>query len=125
MFLSATEGEHLAAAMARAMGSKESEVLDFTVPNSGPWRAWIYSWPIPPQALALLVRKIPPEVSLLSPQERNVCRLLATGLGSKEIAARLKLARNTVDVHRRRIAERLHRPSRSLAAWCGEYREWL
>ena len=43
----------------------------------------------------------------LTPRERDVVRLLAEGLTSKEIAARLAMAPKTVDGHRSAIMEKL------------------
>ena len=43
----------------------------------------------------------------LSPREREVLRLLAEGLGAKEVAAELNISANTVDTHRKHIMEKL------------------
>lgn len=48
-----------------------------------------------------------PSPDVLSPRERQVLKLLAEGLGSKEIGARLHVSANTVDTHRRRLSEKL------------------
>ena len=45
--------------------------------------------------------------STLSPREREVLQLLAEGLSSKEIAAKLGLSPKTVDVHRKQIMDKL------------------
>jgi DNA-binding NarL/FixJ family response regulator len=44
---------------------------------------------------------------LLTARQLEILKLLARGLGSKEIAFRLGLSSKTVDVHRARIMERL------------------
>ncbi|GIW72556.1 MAG: oxygen regulatory protein NreC [Planctomycetota bacterium] len=44
----------------------------------------------------------------LSPRERDVLRLLADGLASKEIASRLGISRRTVDGHRAAIMHKLN-----------------
>lgn len=46
-------------------------------------------------------------LKLLTPQESRVFELIAAGLASKEIAARLQISRKTVDVHRCRIMHKL------------------
>lgn len=46
-------------------------------------------------------------VEVLSSRERDVLRLLADGLSSKEIAARLDVGLRTVDSHRRSIMDKL------------------
>jgi two-component system NarL family response regulator len=48
-----------------------------------------------------------PPLSVLGPREREVLSLLATGLRSNEIAAEMKIAPATVDVHRRNIKHKL------------------
>jgi DNA-binding NarL/FixJ family response regulator len=52
----------------------------------------------------------------LTEREQMVLRLLAQGLGNKEIAARLALTENTVKTHVRHILEKLHLRSRTEAA---------
>lgn len=44
---------------------------------------------------------------LLGPREREVLRLVAQGLSSPQIAARLDIATGTVDVHRRNLMRKL------------------
>lgn len=44
----------------------------------------------------------------LSPRERQVFRLLALGLSTRDAAARLELSPKTVETHRMRIYEKLH-----------------
>jgi DNA-binding NarL/FixJ family response regulator len=46
--------------------------------------------------------------SPLSPREREVVQLLAEGLGTKQIAARLHLSAKTVETHRSRIMAKLN-----------------
>lgn len=46
-------------------------------------------------------------VEQLSARERQILRLLATGLTSKEIARELRLSANTIDNHRSRILDKL------------------
>lgn len=54
-----------------------------------------------------LRRGPPPKAPHLTPRERDVVRLLAEGLTSKEIAARLDLSPKTVDGHRAAIMDKL------------------
>ncbi len=44
----------------------------------------------------------------MSPREREVLRLLADGLASKEIALKLGISRRTVDGHRAAIMHKLN-----------------
>jgi FixJ family two-component response regulator len=46
-------------------------------------------------------------VSLLSPRELEVMRLVVRGMLNKQIAAELQIAEITVKVHRRRVMEKI------------------
>jgi DNA-binding NarL/FixJ family response regulator len=52
-------------------------------------------------------RASPPKAPHLTPRERDVLRLLAEGLTSKEMASRLELSPKTVDGHRAAIMDKL------------------
>lgn len=73
-------------------------------------------------AAAALLREIetrtgtPPNLAGLSKREVEVLRLVAQGLGDKEIAARLVLSRHTVHRHVSSILAKLGLPSRAAAA---------
>src|SRR5437868_3426406 len=56
---------------------------------------------------ALRKRDTPPATTL-TPRERDVLRLLAEGLRSKEIAARLNLSPKTVEGHRAAVMDKLN-----------------
>ncbi|RMF91467.1 MAG: DNA-binding response regulator [Nitrospinota bacterium] len=57
-----------------------------------------------------------PQPSELTERETEVLRLVAQGLGNKEIADRLDLSEHTVKTHLRHILEKLHLRSRAHAA---------
>ncbi len=57
-----------------------------------------------------------PGVAELTERELEVLRLIAHGLGNKEIAARLSLSENTVKTHVRNILSKLNARSRAEAA---------
>lgn len=120
-----SEAVKLQAAMARVASHKGMEEHDFTIPGRGSFRAWIYFTPLRESRMMLLVRETPTAILLLTKREREICRLLAEGKSSREIAAKLRLARNTVDAHRGRIAARLKLTRKALASWCGHFQEWL
>lgn len=56
------------------------------------------------------------KTAILSEREVAVLRLVAQGLGNKEIATRLALSENTIKMHIRHILEKLHLRSRTEAA---------
>lgn len=53
-------------------------------------------------------RRDKPEGTLLSSREKQILRLVARGLSSKEIAEQLTVSPNTVKSHMRNIMEKLH-----------------
>jgi DNA-binding NarL/FixJ family response regulator len=57
-----------------------------------------------------------PTLGDLTPQERNVARLVATGLTNREIAERLFVTTNTVETHLRHIFQKLEVSSRTQLA---------
>jgi DNA-binding CsgD family transcriptional regulator len=63
-----------------------------------------------------------PDAAGLPPRQRQVLRLLLSGLGEKEIAARLGLSRNTVHHHVKALYRHFHVSTRSelLARWVRE-----
>lgn len=61
-------------------------------------------------------KPITPSVDKLSQREIEVLRLVAQGLGNKEIADRLHLSEHTVKSHLRNILDKLHLRSRAHAA---------
>ena len=56
---------------------------------------------------------------MLTPRELDVLKLVAQGLGNKEIAARLVLSEHTVHRHLANILRKLHLSSRAAAAAWG------
>jgi len=73
---------------------------------------------LPPTLAARVLDEFaaPRSPDALTEREQMVLRLLAQGLGNKEIAARLALTENTVKTHVRHILEKLHLRSRTEAA---------
>ncbi len=72
-----------------------------------------------PQIAHLVLNRITPasdETSPLSPRELEVLRLVADGLGNKEIAERLAISLSTVKTHVQDILERLSVSDRTQAA---------
>ena len=61
-------------------------------------------------------RPASPLHSELTPQERTVARLVATGLTNREIAERLFVTTNTVETHLRHIFQKLDVRSRTQLA---------
>jgi DNA-binding NarL/FixJ family response regulator len=74
----------------------------------------VYLSPTVSSAVVDLLRKDEPEaepvlepIDKLTPREREVLRLVADGLSSREIAVALKIGQKTVETHRANIAQKL------------------
>ena len=79
--------------------------------------------PLDPRvAAALLPTREPPLADQLSEREKQVLRLVATGLANKQIARRLGIAESTVKVHTGNIFRRIGVTDRTSAAlWAKEH----
>ncbi|MFK0250100.1 ATP-binding protein [Amycolatopsis azurea] len=63
----------------------------------------------------------PADLPPLTPRESEIARLVATGLSNREIAARLVIARRTVETHLQHISHKLDFVNRTqLAVWVGQ-----
>jgi DNA-binding NarL/FixJ family response regulator len=74
----------------------------------------VYLSPTVSSAVVDILRKDEPEpepvlepIDKLTPREREVLRLVADGLSSREIAVALKIGQKTVETHRANIAQKL------------------
>jgi DNA-binding CsgD family transcriptional regulator len=124
-FLVGAEAEKLQAALLRVLMDQAPEQIDFWGERIGHWRAWLYFVPLREIRLTMLIRKIPKGILEMNGMDLAICRHLAAGLGSKEIAKRMTLTTRTVENHRLQISSRLGIQRKSLVSWCGEFREWL
>lgn len=124
-FLAGEHAVNFQAAMCRAVSEQAPQQLDFASEHIGAWRAWVHFSPLTEIRISILARRTPAIFQSLTRVDRELCRLLAEGFGSKEIAARLDVSRKTVDAHRVAIAARLGIDRHKLVAWCGEFHEWF
>lgn len=65
------------------------------------------------------------ELSELSPREREVLQLVATGASNKEIATQFFICETTVKAHLRSILEKLHAHNRAEAVALAAAKGWL
>ncbi len=67
------------------------------------------------------------KIKLLSPSERTIVRLVATGKTSKEIAENLSISSRTVEKHRSNIINKLDLPQKgeALLSWAKEYEDLI
>jgi DNA-binding NarL/FixJ family response regulator len=81
--------------------------------------------PLDPKAARVLLdarKAAPADVPELTPREREVLALLATGVANKQIARRLQIAEATVKAHLTRIFQQLGVTDRTQAAlWAREH----
>ena len=113
------------AAFLRCIASGETQSFDCEAQKVGRWRVTFFRAALGRVAVVGRCQPIPLGIEHLTARQREVCRLLANRCSSKQIAARLKLARGTVDTYRHTAAHRLGVATSHLLAWCVEHREWL
>ena len=74
---------------------------------------------LPPDLVARVLDELTnptPTPEILTDREQETIKLVAQGLGNKEIAARLHISENTVKTHMRHILEKLNLSNRAEAA---------
>lgn len=111
--------------MCRVVAEKQPQKLDFYGDKIGYWRAIFHFCPLVDVRIAVLARRTDDNVRNLTTREREICVLLAAGMTSKQVAAKLDLSRKTVDLYRSRISEKFGVSLKALTAWCGSNSEWL
>lgn len=80
------------------------------------YKTWLWPTDLASVPLAAIGRRVPDEIASLAPREREIMKLYAKGLTSRQIARRIKCSASTVQTHRRRIAKRLGFSGRSVEA---------
>jgi DNA-binding CsgD family transcriptional regulator len=124
-YLNAHDAEHCQAAFFRALTTKREVTFDVELPGSGFWRTTLYPCRVGRVRLVAVSEKFPAELLRLTAREQVICRLLAAGKSSKEIAVTLGIARSTVDNLRANAARRLGIKAGQLVAWAAAHRDWL
>jgi DNA-binding CsgD family transcriptional regulator len=123
--INAEHAERLQAAILRVLLRQTPELLDFASPHVGVWRLRIYYVPLQEVRVAVLARKIPPQLTVLTELELQICRMLANGEHTPDIADAMKVSRSTISAHRAHIARKLTIATDELVSWCGAHREWF
>jgi DNA-binding NarL/FixJ family response regulator len=98
---------------ADARASLQAALGTFEATGAHPWAERARSELV---ATGVSIRRTPSPSDELTPQERNVARLVATGLTNREIAERLFVTTNTVETHLRHIFQKLDVTSRTQLA---------
>lgn len=123
--LTPSDAERYQAAIFRLVNGGPSESFDVDTKDIGRWRVHLHGCRIGKVRVVGIARKIPGEILELTDRQIEVCRLLADGMGSKQVAASLGCTRATADNHRANIAKKLGIDSRKLSSWCGANAEWF
>jgi DNA-binding CsgD family transcriptional regulator len=120
-----TGAERLQAALTRVVA--DNQAVTIVVADNRAGEARVTLTPVEMRGLRVHVTlaTMPSQVRSLSDRQRQICALLGAGMSSREIGAALDLVRETVDNHRAAIAKKIGIKPHSLAAWCGENREWF
>ncbi len=113
------------AAILRCANTGIPQTFDVHAGALGLWRTTIYKCRSGKVHMIGVAREFPKKVLLLTDRQREICRLLGSGMTSLDISKKLDIARETVDNHRSGIAHRIGIKPASLMAWCGEHRQWF
>lgn len=119
------EADACQAGILRCIRDAAPQRFDAELREIGRWRVWLYPCRAGKARVIGTVRPIPKALLQLTDRERQVCKLLADGHGSKRIAGRLRVTRSTIDNHRSKIARKLGIEAAALVAWCGHHAEWF
>lgn len=119
------ESDRLQAALLRVIVSTEPQTVDVAFPHAGSWRLWLHHVPLQEVRVAEYARKIPPQLTLLTEQEKRICKRLAGGEHTPDIADALYVSRSTISAHRANIARKLSIETAALVSWCGGHAEWF
>jgi DNA-binding CsgD family transcriptional regulator len=116
----------VASAFSRCLVIGEEQHFEAAVDfGHGPMRfvVWLFPTNNLTEVGALAVAKsLPSSSELLSEREKQVLRLMADGMGSKQIALRLDIARSTVETHIGRVKAKLRVSSKeALVAFAVNY----
>ena len=117
--------EPLQAAMMRVLTDRQPVSIDILAKKHVEAGITLDYVSLKPVKVLATLRVIPQPVRMLTDRQREICRHLAAGFQSKQIATRIECTRATVDNHRAHIAEAIGIGRRELSAWAGEHREWL
>jgi DNA-binding NarL/FixJ family response regulator len=119
------EADRLQAAMLRVLVSLEPQTVDITFPHVGKWRMWLYHVPLNEVRIAEYARRIPPHLTLLTDLEKRICKRLAHGQHTPDIAEAMHVSKSTISAHRSSIARKLNIATDVLVSWCGAHEEWF
>jgi DNA-binding NarL/FixJ family response regulator len=119
------EADRLQAAMLRVIVKLETQVVDISFPHVGTWRMWLHHVALNEVRIVEFARKIPPQLTLLTDIEKKICRRLAAGEHTPEIAEAMHVSRSTISAHRANLARKLGIATDCLVGWCGGHSEWF
>lgn len=113
------------AAFAAVVTEHQEEAVTLRISHIGMWRIDLYPCHQREVRVVCVCRHAPPKLDKLTARHKAICRLLASGEGTKEIASILDLSRGTIDNYKTEISSRLGIKSRALPAWCGANALWF
>lgn len=113
------------AAFARVLADRQPTVIDSAIGGNVVWRTWLFYCKTGRIRVSAYAKPFPPAVLKMTDREREICRLLAEGDSTKEVAKQLGISRSTVDNTRANVCRKLGLNHGSLVPFCGAHLEWL
>lgn len=124
-YMSGPDVNECQAAFMRAVSQKTIQRFDVAVKNAGIWRTLFFPVELRNVRVIGFARRFPDAALRLTDREREVCRAVADGLSSKQMAKLLGITTSTVDNHRAHVARKIGIKTNQLCSWAAANREWL
>jgi DNA-binding CsgD family transcriptional regulator len=93
--------------LARVVALRQATRFQVTNREGQHFRGWLWPLDSPSVAVCVLAIRVPADLNLLTERERECLELLAQGIETRQIAARLHVSLSTVHTHMKRAREKM------------------
>jgi DNA-binding CsgD family transcriptional regulator len=107
---------------AKVVALRETRTFEVVNQEGTRFRCWMWPLDSPDMAACILTKPIPTALSLLTARESECLKLLAVGIGTRDMARELDVSLSTVHSHLKRAREKLGLASvESLISFAARY----